>query len=83
MAKRNKEWARKARTALLSELGNCCAECGTDQKLTFDCKVPCGDRHHKMDTSARMCFYRAQHKLGNLQILCKYHNDRKDSRTPF
>lgn len=64
-------------------LGNCCAQCGTDKKLTFDCKVPCGDRHHRMDTSARMSFYHRQHREDNLQILCKWCNGKKGDSVPF
>ena len=45
--------------------------CQTDQDLDFDCKEPQGDRHHRMDASARMCFYHRQHKLGNVQLLCR------------
>lgn len=86
MAKRQKEWARKARFTLMFLLGGCCKECGSDKDLEFDCKEPRGDEHHKMDTSARICFYRRQHREGNLQILCEpCHNKKtaKDAETPF
>lgn len=83
MAKRQKEWARKARQALLVELGGRCAICGTDQKLTFDCIIPQGDDHHKKDTSARMSFYWRQHREGNAQILCEGCNGRKGDQIPF
>lgn len=77
MAKRQKEWARRARESLLSELGNQCNQCGTTEKLTFDCKEARGDSHHKMDTSHRMSFYRSEHLKGNLQILCSKCNEIK------
>lgn len=85
MGMRQKEWARAKRAELLAALGGCCAECGTTENLTFDCIQDQGDAHHKFDTSARMSFYRRQHALGNLQILCHFHNSVKGSRSvqPF
>lgn len=77
MARRHKEWAKRARAELLRILGGKCVACGTDVKLTFDCIKPNGDRHHRMDPSARLCFYRKQHKAGNLQILCDACNTAK------
>lgn len=78
MSERHKEWARKARKELLAVLGGKCQWCCSTESLCFDCVLPCGDRHHKMDTSARMCFYRYQHQeQGNLQILCAKCNSRK------
>lgn len=70
MGMKQKEWARKTRQALLAELGGECARCGTTEALEFDCIIPCGDAHHKFDTSARMSFYRHQYAAGNLQVLC-------------
>lgn len=73
MAKRQKEWAKRARAALMELLGNRCAICGADyesRELEFDCISPRGDRHHKLDTERRVCFYRKEYKQGNLQLLC-------------
>lgn len=82
MAKYQKERARILRAFFMELLGNCCARCGVtpdelskkkrprDRVLTFDCIIPCGDKHHRMDTSARMSFYRKQLREGNLQLLC-------------
>ena len=78
MSKRQKDWARRARAALIAKLGAKCANCGTTKNLTFDCIKPQGHRHHTLDTATRMCFYRAQHAQGNLQVLCKNCNDTKD-----
>jgi hypothetical protein len=36
-----------------------------------------GHTHHKFDTSARMSFYNAMHKIGNLQVLCSACNAAK------
>jgi len=77
VGKAQKDWARRERVRLTEVLGGECAACGTKENLEFDCKEPCGDRHHRMDTSMRMCFYRKQHALGNVQLLCQLHNNRK------
>jgi len=72
MAKRQKEWARKAKFELLFKLGGACVECGTDKHLDFDCIIPQGDAHHRLDTARRLSFYRRQHQEGNLQLLCRH-----------
>ena len=77
MSKRAKNWARKARKALLLELGGCCVRCGGTESLCFDCIVPMHSYHHAWSTDKRMTFYRRQHKAGNLQILCSRCNGRK------
>ena len=77
MGAAQKDWARRARLQLLHALGGVCAECFSAERLEFDCIVPCGDAHHRMDTSARMSFYRAQHRAGNLQVLCSTCNGQK------
>lgn len=82
MSKRHKAWARAQRAILLEQLGGKCVECGTTENLTFDCIEPQGDRHHKLDTSARMSFYRRQLWLNNLQVLCQKHNSKKAAREP-
>lgn len=71
MAEKQKDWATLWRRVLTWVLGSKCARCDATEDLQFDCITPCGDRHHKMDTSARMSFYRAQFKAGNLQLLCE------------
>jgi 5-methylcytosine-specific restriction endonuclease McrA len=73
VSRRQKEWAQKARVDLLLKLGNRCAVCGIPAwgaDLEFDCIIRQGDEHHRKDTSARMSFYRAQHRAGNVQSLC-------------
>lgn len=79
MSAYEKEWARRQRAALMEILGPRCNYCGdTEPKtLEFDCVKPMGDKHHRMDTSARMSFYRRQFREGNLQVLCRYCNNTK------
>jgi len=86
MGKRQKDWARNERFRLMFLLGGCCAVCGSTQNLTFDCIKPQGNQHHALDTERRMIFYRRQHAVGNVQILCNYHNAKKgcyDETTPY
>lgn len=70
MGKYEKEWARRKRYELKETLGNKCAKCGKKKNLEFDCIIPQGDEHHRMDTSHRMSFYRNQYANNNLQLLC-------------
>lgn len=70
MSARQKAWARMARLRLIQQLGGKCKKCGWTSGLEIDCIRPAGDRHHKMDTSARMSFYHAQHRAKNVQVLC-------------
>jgi hypothetical protein len=70
MGKRQKRRAKERRIELMMWLGYCCAKCGKEEDLEFDCIEPQGNEHHRMDTSHRMCFYFKQYRLGNLQILC-------------
>src|SRR5258707_8995442 len=80
MGQRQKEWAKRARIALIEELGGCCIDCGSTRKLEFDCEITQGDEHHKMDTSARICFYRKQYSNGNLKLRCKTDHKLKTQR---
>lgn len=77
MAKKQKQWARRARARLVHILGSRCAACGTDEALTFDCIRPCGDSHHRYSTDQRMSFYRRQARFGNVQLLCHACNSLK------
>jgi len=83
MGKRHKAWARVARARLLLSLGGICKHCGRPDALEFDCIIPTGDKHHRMDTSARMSFYHSQHQRGNLQILCERCNNIKSAADIF
>jgi hypothetical protein len=67
----SKAWVERARHELRALLGNRCAKCKGTEELEFDCKIPCGDQHHKMSATCKMAFYRRQHAQGNLQLLCK------------
>jgi 5-methylcytosine-specific restriction endonuclease McrA len=89
MAKRQREWAKKARLQLELKLGTFCAKCGKTEQLEFDCIIPQGDFHHRrMEWSWRISFYRLQHYTKkNLQLLCvKCHSKKTledEQRFPF
>ena len=80
MGLRQRRWAWKQTQRLRVLLGGKCAKCRKTKKLTFDCKEPRGDYHHKMEWSWRMSFYRAQHREGNLQLLCHNCNSQKSQQ---
>lgn len=80
MAERQRKWARKVRNWLLDCLGRECADCGTHKNLEFDCIKPKGDRHHKIEWSWRMSFYRKEFFNNNLAIRCQKCNARKGER---
>ena len=78
MGKRDKEWAKEARRALVAELGGSCAWCETTEELTFDCIIPTGDAHHRGSTDQRMRFYIREHReQKNIQLLCHKCNSAK------
>lgn len=88
MALRQRRWVAKASKALKKLLGGKCVVCQTTKKLTFDLIIPNDEKingkskHHKMEWSWRVSFYRRQYRLGNLQLLCEKHNNLKNNN-PF
>lgn len=81
MGQRQRQWGLATRQRLKAQLGNVCAACGSPDDLTLDCKEPCGDAHHKCESSIRTTFYRQQFHRGNLQCLCSFCNPLKGNRT--
>lgn len=77
MSARQRGWARLKREEMFDALGRVCKTCGATKDLEFDCIVPRGHRHHKMEWSARTSFYRRQLREENLQVLCGKCNARK------
>ncbi len=83
MSARQKAWAKRGRENMRSELGNECAHCAATSVLEFDCIIPTGDAHHKLDSASRHSFYRAQQKAGNLQLLCQpCHSEKSKGEHP-
>lgn len=79
MGKYEKQWARNRRALWMDVLGGMCVDCRSTENLEFDVIIPemNGDRHHKMDTSARMSYYHRQIKWDNLAIRCTKCNNKK------
>jgi 5-methylcytosine-specific restriction endonuclease McrA len=75
MGLRQRVWCRKQRVILQELLGAECLKCHTigtkKNPLEFDCKIPRGDKHHRMEWSQRMSFYRKEYRDNNLQLLCR------------
>jgi hypothetical protein len=74
MGKRQKQWARRARAELTLALGGKCSACGTLEDLQFDCDSVDGGAHHSYPADKRICFYRAQARLGHVRLLCWFCN---------
>ena len=66
----------------MQELGGRCCDCGSTEKLEFDCIVPRGHKHHRIEMSHRMSFYNEQHRQKNLAIRCQVCNAIKGDRMP-
>jgi len=79
MAKRQRIWARKALDRIRVVLHGRCNHCGATESLEMDCIIPKGHQHHAAGISSRACFYRAQLRLGNLQLLCTQCHTKKTS----
>lgn len=77
MKSRQAIWAANEKFRLRVILGGRCARCGLQHCLTFDCIKPTGDKHHRMGSTARVAFYKAQMAKGNLQLLCSACNSAK------
>lgn len=77
---RRTAWAKRKREWLLAALGPKCVQCGATNCLTFDCRVPTGDDHHRLNQANRMTYYMRQAMMGNLQVLCSDCNSRKGAK---
>ena len=77
VGKRQRVWADRARFDLRERLGGVCVHCGSEKNLEFDCIEPQGDRHHRMESSIRVSFYRKEFRRNNLQLLCRECHIRK------
>ena len=74
MGLRQRAWARCWRDYMVKELGGECCDCHRkppEVKFEFDCIVPQGDAHHKMEWSQRITFYKRQFCEGNLALRCE------------
>ena len=73
MATHSRLYWRKVGNLLKKSLDPQCAMYGKRRSyadLEFDCIIPQGHWHHKVETDRRISFYRKQFRAGNLQLLC-------------
>jgi hypothetical protein len=81
-SRRAGKWIRAARNALLLQLGNRCACCGSSEDLTFDHI----NRESRQWTAAdlspyvRLLHYALDAACGEIQILCADCNAKKDGQ---
>lgn len=80
MAKRQREWAIKARLELIELLGGMCELCWSRDELEID--HPHGRKWHirKVDQSMRIALYRKETQAGLLRVLCKSCNSSPENR---
>ena len=65
---------------MIAILGGKCRACGATNCLTFDCIKPTGDEHHRLSSVGRVCYYEAQMRRGNVQLLCSECNSKKGAK---
>jgi hypothetical protein len=88
MAKRQREWARRARVALLIRLGGRCRNCGErDLALLvpnhIDPNTRTWDTHKLKSITERIPKYHADEKAGLLECLCVDCNNQVGNRYVF
>ena len=85
MAKRQREWAKRAREALIAALGGRCVLCDATNCLTIEHVDGRNWNLQRVDQSWRMSIYRREAAEGRLTVLCivcnsaqsrKYHGRR-------
>lgn len=70
MGKAEREWAKRARLALVYQLGGECAWCGSKDCLHIDHIERRLWNIRKVDPSMRVSIYRREALEGKLQVLC-------------
>lgn len=73
MGRRQKEWAKRARLALVIQLGGKCDECGSINldTLQLDHIYTKSYEPQKLGSDSRIANYRREAKAGLLRVLCK------------
>jgi hypothetical protein len=85
MGRRQREWAKRGRAALVQELGGRCVDCGCTEpeELELDHIKPCewARRRNKIDQSMRLSQYRRDAKEKKLTVRCRTCNASKSNRS--
>lgn len=74
---RAKRSAARSREKLISDLGGCCKECGSTERLEFDHLVPRTWDRNKLNAHSRIAMYKREAAEGKIQLLCRSCNARK------
>ena len=69
--------AARLKFELATALGGKCSRCPAVSALEFDCVVPQGPAHHRLDFPAKIRWYWQEYSRGNLQLLCRACHQRK------
>lgn len=80
---RQGRYYRAIREMIFAALGRVCKKCGSTVDLEFDIVTPVGgpkSHHEGMSSCARAAFYKRQHAVKNVQILCSLCNSSKGNR---
>jgi hypothetical protein len=82
MAKRQREWAKRARLAMVMSLGGKCVDCGSVEiaRLELDHITPCTWDRSKTDASMRIAIYRREIKEGKITVRCDRCNASKSDK---
>jgi 5-methylcytosine-specific restriction endonuclease McrA len=75
MGKRQREWAVRAREALIQWLGGKCVLCGSQDQLQIDHPFGRDWSPRKIESSQRISRYRQEARLGLVRVLCWTCND--------
>ncbi len=81
MARRQREWANRAKAKLIAELGGKCVMCDGVENLEIDHKYRRSWSIRGTEFSWRISKYRQEAKLGLVQLLCEQCNKFKGRPT--
>ena len=79
MARRQREWAARARLQLVNQLGGMCVDCGSQSDLVVDHIYARTWSLRSVEQSRRVARYRREAVLGLLTVRCLVCNSRKGS----
>lgn len=72
----NREWCRAYRSRLVEQLGGCCQQCGSTEKLQFHHLKPRTWIASQLSRWQRLAEYKREISRGEIELLCKPCNQR-------
>jgi 5-methylcytosine-specific restriction endonuclease McrA len=70
MARRQREWAKRARAALIAQMGGVCERCGSREDLEVNHIFGRDWQLRDYDPSGRVAVYRREFREGLINVLC-------------